>query len=169
MNPPQIQEYPTWYKRYIGLVEGDVLVVLEKQAEEFNAFINGISDKADYAYAPGKWTIKELLGHIIDTERIMIYRLLCFARNDKSKLPGFDENEYVSAARFAERNIQSLAEEFAWMRKANLILVNSLNKQELDRTGIANDNPISVRALVYILAGHVIHHKNVIVERYLNP
>lgn len=167
MNPPQIQEYPTWYKPYIDLVNGDVLEILEKQITEIPTFINSIAAKADYAYAPGKWTIKELLGHIIDTERVMAYRLLCFARNDKSKLPGFDENEYASSAHFADRSIQSLAEEFAAVRKANMFLLNSLNEEELSRTGIANNNPISVKALVFILAGHAMHHINIVKERYL--
>lgn len=167
MNPPQIQEYPTWYKQYIDLVNGDVLEILEKQITEITTFINSIATKADYAYAPGKWTVKELLGHIIDTERVMAYRLLCFARNDKSKLPGFDENEYASSAHFANRSIQSLAEEFAVVRKANMFLLNSLNEEELNRTGIANNNPISVKALVFILAGHAIHHINIVKERYL--
>jgi len=167
MNPPQIQEYPTWYKQYIDLVNGDVLEILEKQITEIPTFINSIATKADYAYAPGKWTVKELLGHIIDTERVMAYRLLCFARNDKSKLPGFDENEYASSAHFADRSIQSLAEEFAVVRKANMFLLNSLNEEELNRTGIANNNPISVKALVFIIAGHAMHHINIVKERYL--
>ncbi len=169
MNPPQIQEYPAWYKRYIDLVEGDVLEILETQAEEFADFVQSISDKADYAYAPGKWTIKEMFGHIIDTERIMVFRLTSFARAEKAALPGFDEDQYVINAHFKDRSLASLCEEFVLLRKSNLFLIKSLNEEELDRSGNANGNQITVKALVYILAGHVMHHRNVIVERYLTP
>mgnify|MGYP003574962113 CR=1 FL=1 len=168
MNPPQIQDYPQWYKGYIDLVEGDVLQILETQAEDFAAFVQQHPDKADYAYAPGKWTIKEMFGHIIDTERIMVFRLTSFARAEKSALPGFNENDYVTNAHFKDRSLASLCEEFISLRKSNMYLINSLNEEELNRYGIANGNPISVRALVFILAGHMMHHKNVIIERYLN-
>jgi hypothetical protein len=168
MNPPQIQDYPQWYKKYIDLVEGDVWNVLETQAEAFGRFVSENWDKADYAYAPGKWTIKEMFGHIIDTERIMVFRLTSFARGEKEALPGFDEDSYVANAHFNDRSLESLCEEFIWLRKSNLLLIKSLSEEELNRTGIANGNQISVRALVFILAGHVMHHKNVIVERYLN-
>jgi len=167
MNPPQIQDYPTWYKGYIDLVNGDVLSVLENQAKKFADFIQQNADKADYAYAPGKWTIKEMFGHIIDTERIMVFRLTSFARAEKAALPGFDENDYVTNANFKDRTLDSLCEEFVWLRKSNMYLLNSLNEEELNRSGNANGNPITVKSLVYILAGHVMHHQNVIVERYL--
>lgn len=167
MNPPQIQDYPQWYKGYIDLVEGDVLNILAKQADEFADFVTKNADKADYAYAPGKWTIKEMFGHIIDTERIMVFRLTSFARAEKAALPGFDENDYVTNAHFKDRSLESLCDEFLSLRKSNMYLINSLNEEELDRFGNANGNPISVKALVYILAGHVMHHKNVVIERYL--
>ncbi len=167
MNPPQIQDYPTWYKGYIDLVEGDVLDLLETQAQEFTDFVQQNSDKADYAYAPGKWTIKEMFGHIIDTERIMVFRLTSFARAEKTALPGFDENDYVTHSHFADRSLESLCQEFVLLRKSNMYLLKSLNEEELSRSGSANGNQITVKALVYILAGHVMHHKKVIVERYL--
>lgn len=167
MNPPQIQDYPQWYKGYIDLVEGDVLSILATQAETFADFVQQNSDKADYAYALGKWTIKEMFGHIIDTERIMVFRLTSFARAEKAALPGFDENDYVTNAHFQDRSLASLCEEFILLRKSNMFLLKSLNEEELDRSGMANGNHITVKALVYILAGHVMHHKNVIAERYL--
>ncbi len=167
MNPPQIQDYPQWYKGYIDLVEGNILDILATQAEEFTSFIKGNSDKADYAYAPGKWTIKEMLGHIIDTERIMVFRLTSFARGEKAALPGFDENDYVTNAHFKDRTLESLCAEFTLLRKSNMFLIKSLSKEELNKSGNANGNQISVRALVFILAGHVMHHKNILVERYL--
>lgn len=167
MNPPQIQDYPQWYKGYIDLVEGDVLSILATQAETFADFVQQNADKADYAYAPGKWTIKEMFGHIIDTERIMVFRLTSFARAEKAALPGFDENDYVTNAHFKDRSLASLCEEFILLRKSNMFLLKSLNEEELNRAGMANGNQITVKALVYILAGHVMHHKNVIAERYL--
>ena len=169
MNPPQIQDYPQWYKGYIDLVKGDVLDILETQAETFADFVRQNADKADYAYAPGKWTIKEMFGHIIDTERIMVFRLTSFARAEKAALPGFDENDYVANAHFKDSSLESLCTEFILLRKSNMFLIKSLNETELSRSGNANGNQISVKALVYILAGHVMHHQNVIAERYLTP
>lgn len=167
MNRPQTQEYPPAFSNYINLVDGDVTEILNRQSIVFPNFLNAIAEKGDYAYAPGKWTIKELVGHIIDTERIMVYRLVCFARNEPAVLPGFDEDTYVTNAFFKNRSLFSLAEEFAALRKANMFLIHTLSEGELERTGNANGKNVSVRALVYILAGHVIHHTNVINERYL--
>lgn len=167
MNRPQTQEYPEAFSNYINVVEGDVIDILENQVPEFSNFLNNLAEKGDYAYAPGKWTLKELAGHIIDTERIMIYRLTCFARNEKAMLPGFDEDNYVTNSFFKDRSLFSLSMEFAALRKANMFLIKTLNDEELDRIGNANGKNVSVRALIYILAGHVIHHANIIRERYI--
>lgn len=166
MNPPQIQEYPSSFKGYIELVQGDVISLLTHQAEDFANFMTSIPDE-NYAYAPGKWTVKELVGHVIDTERIMAFRLLAIARGDQSALPGFDEDSYVKNANFKSRSLSSLAEEFLTVRKANLYLIEALNEEELNRMGNSNGNKMSVRALVFMLAGHVLHHQKVIKERYL--
>lgn len=167
MNQPQTQEYPEWAKRYISLVEGNIVEILTSQAVDFPNFVNNLIEKADYAYAPGKWTIKEMIGHIVDTERILTYRLLCIARGEKASLPGFEEDDYVANAHFKDRSLFSLSEEFTLMRKSHLYLINSLNEEELDRMGNANGKNISVRALVYILAGHIMHHIGIVKERYL--
>ena len=167
MNRPQTQEYPEAFSNYINLVEGDVIDKLENQGVEFSNFLNNLAEKGDYAYAPGKWTLKELAGHMIDTERIMVYRLTCFARNEKAILPGFDEDNYVTNAFFKDRSLFSLSVEFAALRKANMFLFKSLNEEELSRIGNASGKNVSVRALVYMLAGHVIHHANIIKERYI--
>lgn len=167
MNRPQTQEYPEAFSNYINVVEGDVIDILENQGPEFSNFLNNLAEKGDYAYAPGKWTLKELAGHIIDTERIMIYRLTCFARNEKAMLAGFDEDNYVTNSFFKDRSLFSLSMEFAALRKANMFLIKTLNDEELDRIGNANGKNVSVRALIYILAGHVIHHANIIRERYI--
>jgi len=144
------------------------LNVLERQAYEFPDFINSLTDKADYAYEPGKWTIKQLIGHMIDTERILVYRLSCFARGEEAALPGFDEDSYVAHAHFQDRSLHSLSEEFTLVRKGNMYLFNSLQEDELGRTGIASGLQISVAAIRLVIAGHVIHHTRIIKERYLD-
>jgi uncharacterized damage-inducible protein DinB len=167
MNRPQTHEYPVWAEQYISLVEGDVLNLLNRQASEFPDFINDLVEKADYAYAPGKWTIKQVIGHIIDTERILAYRLTCFARAENHALPGFDEDAYVANAHFQDRSLLSFSEEFTLLRKANLFLFNSLSEKDLNRSGTASERQITVRALLFVIAGHVIHHTQIIKSRYL--
>ncbi|MES2651032.1 MAG: DinB family protein [Bacteroidota bacterium] len=167
MNRPQTHEYPEWGRAYIDLVEGDVIEVLEKQIVDFSNLLNNNIDKGDYAYAPGKWTLKELVGHIIDTERIFTYRLVCFARGEKAPLPGFEEDDYVANAHFNDRSLMSLAEEFSITRKSILYLVKSLNEKELDNIGTSNGREMSARAVVYAIAGHLMHHTRIIKERYL--
>ena len=167
MNRPQTQEYPEWGQQYISKVEGNAIAILEEQVTDFADFISSLTEIADYAYAPGKWTIKEMMGHIIDTERILVFRLMSFARREKAALPGFEEDDYVKNAHFHDRSLSSFCEEFILLRKSNLFLIKSLNEAELDTIGNANGKSMSVRALVYILAGHIIHHAGIIKERYL--
>ena len=168
MKRPQAEEFPLFYKGYVDTVSENVLTELEQQMESFSALLRSISaEKASFAYAEGKWTIKELAGHVIDTERIMAYRALRIARNDATPLPGFDENDYVANAHFADRSLESLVDEFAALRKANMYLIRSLNAIEIDRSGISNEKPISVRALIFIMAGHVNHHVAILKQRYL--
>ena len=168
MNRPQPDEFDTYYATYINTVSENVLGELEHQAISFPKFLKGIADeKAYYAYAEGKWTVKEVVGHMIDTERIMAYRALRIARNDQTPLASFEENDYVANASFNDRSLASLAEEFDAVRTANIYLFKHLTEDELDRRGTASNKPVSVRALLYILVGHVNHHRNVIEERYL--
>lgn len=168
MNRPQTQEYPDWGKAYIDLVKDeDILMLLEKQCLSFPNLLKNNLDKADFAYASGKWTIKEMVGHIIDTERIFAYRLLSFARKEQAPLPGFEEDDYVANARFSERSLGSLAEEFEVNRRSILFLIKSLNEEELSRMGTANNKSMSARAVVFALAGHLVHHVNILKERYL--
>lgn len=168
IKKPKPDEYVLFYDTYVSKVpDGDVLELLAQLKESsFNLFNNLSADKANYAYAEGKWTIKQALGHMIDTERTMAYRLLCFSRNS-IELPGFDQNVYVDNASFNSRTIQSLASEFRATRESNLYLIRSLSDEQLDMKGIASGNPVSVRALVYIIAGHELHHLGVIKEKYL--
>jgi hypothetical protein len=168
MKPPQAEEFPIFYKGYVDTVSDDVLAELEQQIESFSALLKNVpKEKASFAYAEGKWTIKELAGHVIDTERIMAYRALRIGRNDATPLPGFEENDYVANAHFEDRSLENLADEFAALRKANMYLIRSLNDIEIDRSGISNEKPISVRALIYIMAGHVNHHAAILKQRYL--
>lgn len=166
--PPQPGEFSKYHETYISLIKGDVTKELEKQILQMQSIISNIPvEKENYRYAEGKWTIKEVLGHIIDTERIMAYRMLGIARNDKTRFPGFDENTYVANANFSDRSLYDLAHEFGIVRDSNLILIKSFNEDTLKRKGISNEVEVSVRALVYIIAGHVTHHLKVIKERYL--
>ncbi|HEY0175148.1 MAG TPA: DinB family protein [Pedobacter sp.] len=167
MNQPQPNEYSGHVKNYISLVSGDVLELLQRQATEFPELMNSLAAKADYAYAPGKWTLKEVAGHIIDTERIFVYRLTAFARGEKAPLPGFEQDNYVAGANFSARSLLSLTEEFSLLRKANMYLFRSLTEAELDHMGTASERNISVRAILFATAGHLIHHIQIIKERYL--
>ena len=167
MKRPQPEEYNSFYQKYIDTVGDDVLSELSDQLLSFSQYLRSIPhDKIDFTYAEGKWTIKELLGHVIDTERIMAYRLLRFARNDSTGLAGFDENHYVTNAHFGNRDFNKMIEEFEAVREANLFLFRSLSEDDLQQKGEANNASLSVRALLFIIVGHVKHHQKVIEERY---
>ncbi|WP_443937298.1 DinB family protein [Pedobacter sp. MW01-1-1] len=166
MNRPQPNEYPIWGEAYISKVDGDIFEILNQQIESIPALFKKNADKENFAYAENKWTLKEMLGHIIDTERILVYRLTCFARNEQQALPGFDEDAFVLNARFAERDYADLIAEFAALRKANLYLFRSLNNEELNRKGIASNREINVKSILFIVAGHIIHHVSILKERY---
>ncbi|MEH6304856.1 DinB family protein [Olivibacter sp. CPCC 100613] len=169
MSQLKSDEFPAFYATYIDTVFGDVMHVLNEQITSFPAFLEAVpAGRSEYAYAEGKWTIKEVVGHVLDTERIMAYRALRFARNDTKALPGFEQEDFVLNARFNERSLASLAEEFVLLRKSNMALFNTFNEAELSRRGLASDRLISVRAFLYIVAGHLNHHKNIIKERYLD-
>jgi uncharacterized damage-inducible protein DinB len=169
MTRPDPTEYVPYFGKYISLVEGDdIVAALNTQIDDTLAFLHGLSEsQGDLRYAPGKWSIKEVIGHLIDTERIFAYRALRFARNDQSSLPGFDENSYVANSNYATHRLADLAEEFELVRKANIYLFRHLGGEDWDRHGKANDNEISVRALAYNIAGHELHHRGIIRERYL--
>ncbi|MEJ6981058.1 DinB family protein [Pedobacter sp. P351] len=168
MKRPQPEDYNSFYQNYIDTVNDDVVSELADQLTSFPEFLGRVPvEKTDYAYAPGKWTLKEVLGHIIDTERIMAYRLLRFSRNDSIPLAGFEENNYVKNAHFRKEDFNTMIEEFKAVRNANLFLFRSLTEEELERKGEANNSALSVRALLFIMSGHVKHHQKVIEERYL--
>ena len=168
MNPLQPNEYPAYYQPYIASVSADVWAEFRQQEITFSTFISQIpKEKENYAYAAEKWTVKEVIGHLLDTERIMAYRALRFARNDQNELTGFEENDYVKHSNYSDRSLESLAEEFVAIRTSNLFLFNQFTEQEWSRMGQANKNAVSVRALLFILVGHINHHQRVLQERYL--
>lgn len=166
---PEANEYAPDFGRYISLVPaGDVVATLSRQLEETLATLRGIGEEqADSRYAEGKWSIKELVGHVIDGERIFAYRALRFARNDQTPLPGFEQDDYINNARFGDYQLSELIEEFEHVRKATLSLFRHLDAGAWSRQGSANDALVSVRALAYIIAGHEAHHMNILRERYL--
>ena len=165
---PQPDEYVSYYHTYIGKVpDGDVIALMEKlKGSTYQLFSSMSDEKANHAYGEGKWTLKQVLGHMIDTERTFAYRLLCFSRN-YIELPGFDQDIYVNNANFNNRTIQSLAEEFRATRESSIYMISALTDEQLERKGVASGNEVSVRALVYMLPGHELHHLKLIKERYL--
>ncbi len=170
MNRTQaLSTVPQYFHTYIRQVEeGDILEILQAQVGEIRNFFQAIPvDKWDYAYADGKWTLKEVLGHILDTERIFGYRALRFSRKDATDLPGFDENDFVTHGNFQHRTPESLIEEFDLLRRSNLLMLENLPSDGLERLGTANSLLVSVGAIAWILAGHPVHHIGVIRERYL--
>ncbi|RDC56894.1 DinB family protein [Pedobacter chinensis] len=166
MNRPQPNEYPAWGETYISKVDGEIFEILEDQVFSVPVLFESNKEKENFAYAEGKWTLKEMLGHLIDSERIFVYRMTSFARNEKQHLPGFEEDDYVANARFNERNYEDMIEEFSVLRKANLYFFKSLNEEELNRKGIACEREINVKSILFIIAGHIIHHVGVLKERY---
>ena len=165
---PVAAEYAPYYGRYIDKVpDGDLLRTLEDQGRETQAVLAGLSEaKALYRYAPGKWSVKEVVGHVTDTERVYSYRALRFARGDATALPGFDENAWVPAGSFDARSLADLAAELDAVRRATLALFRGLDAAALARRGTASDNAVSVRAIAWIIAGHERHHVALLHERY---
>jgi uncharacterized damage-inducible protein DinB len=166
---PKADEHAEYYARYISRVpEGDLISMLREQAMETVGMLQGLSaEQANYAYAPGKWSVKEVVGHVTDAERIFGYRALRFARKDPTELPGFDENSFVENANFKTRTLPDLLEEFQVVRASSIHLAKNLETDALECRGSANGHGISVRALLYIIAGHERHHADLLRERYL--
>lgn len=160
---------PSFYHKYIALVEGDDLNYLFKQIKKIIPdLLAGIpEEKWEFRYAEGKWSIKELVQHMTDTERIFTYRALCFSRGETSSLPGFDENKYAAGSKAGSRIKEQLVNELRAVQEATALLFESFDEDQLERSGIANNNPVSVRAIGFITIGHMLHHKNILEEKYL--
>ncbi len=165
---PQAGEYAPYYERYISLVQGDdILNTLDQQRREMMLLLScRDEEEGNFRYAPEKWSAKEVLGHVCDTERIFAYRALRIARADVTPLEGFEQDDYVRNGGFAERPIGDLVEEFIAVRRATISLLRNLDEAAWVRRGVANKNEVSVRALAYIIAGHELHHRRILEEKY---
>ena len=169
MKRPLPTEYSSHVEHYISLVKGDnVIKSLGDQILSMQELLAETpEDKEDFSYAPGKWTLKEVVGHMIDTERVFAYRALCFGRGDNREIHRVDENLFVSFANFNNRTLYDFSHEFSVIRESTIHLFKNFNEEARDRKGTANNKPYTVRALMFLTAGHVAHHMNVIKERYL--
>ena len=169
IHRPADDEYLPHFARYISLVpEGDIRVLLAKQNESTLALLRGLSEsQGGYRYAPGKWSIKELVAHLSDAERIFAVRALRFARADETPLPGFEENDYVENGSFDHFPLADIVSGFENVRRATVSLFRLMSTEASKRRGKANNAEISVRALAYVIAGHELHHLNILRTRYL--
>ncbi len=168
-NRPQPDEYNPYYERYTSLVESlDIRATLERQGQETVALLSGIAEeRGGFRYAPDKWSIKELLGHVIDTERIFAYRALRIARADRTPMAGFEQDDYIRNAQFDACTLAGLVAEFDAVRRSTVLLFGHLSTETWTRRGVANGNEITVRAIAWIIAGHELHHRSILREKYL--
>jgi hypothetical protein len=169
LQRPSKEEYMHDYEQYIGLVsEGSVTDILEKQLASTTELLSDIPEaQADYRYAEGKWSLKEVIGHITDNERVMSYRLLRAARGDRTPLAGYNQDEFMSGSTFQDWTFSQIIEDYISVRRATLTLLRGLSEAAWLRYGVANGADITANALAYIIAGHEIHHVNIIQDRYL--
>ncbi len=165
---PEPGEYAAFYDRYISLVPGtDILGTLESQRRQMLLLLSGREEAdGDFRYAPGKWTVKEMLGHVCDTERIFAYRALRISRGDQTPIEGFEQDDYVRNGPFAHRPLAEVIEDYIAVRRATLTLLRNLDEQAWLRRGIANKNEVTVRAIAYTAAGHELHHRRILEEKY---
>jgi DinB superfamily len=166
---PQTGESAPYTERYISLVQGnDILAALDQQRRQTLLLLCGRSEAdGDFRYAPDKWSLKEVLGHIDDTERIMSYRALRVARGDTTPLPAFEQDDYVRNGPFAQHSMADWIEDYIAVRRATLTLFRNLDEAAWTRRGVASNHVVTVRALAYIIAGHELHHRKIIEEKYL--
>ncbi len=168
-NRPQSNDYAPYYGKYIMLVpDGDFVEILETQLQKMKQLLGPLTDgQGDFRYAPGKWSIKETLGHVNDAERIFAVRILRIARGDQTPLPGFEQDDYVKIANASARKLSELLEEFAAIRRATIALIRSLDDASWLRRGTASGREVSVLAIAFIIAGHALHHHAIFEEKYL--
>ena len=165
---PALDEYPEYFRTYVSLVpEEDVLAALDPQVALIEALPARVSAaKETFAYAPGKWSVRELIGHVNDAERVFAYRALTFSRFNAVSLPAFDEETWTPHGHFAGVPLRELADEFVALRRANLLMLRRLEAPQWQAGGRGDDKPITVRALAYVMAGHVRHHLSILRDRY---
>ena len=166
---PAAAEYAPYYSRYIDLVpQGDIVDLLAGQIEKTLSLLARVDhEKAEYRYAPDKWSVKEVVGHVVDTERVFAFRAFAFSRNDSNPLPGMEQEDYARAANYHDRPLQDILEEFREVRRSTISLCRSFDEGMLMRRGIASECEFSVRSLPYIIAGHELHHMRVLQDKYL--
>ncbi len=166
---PSEKDYAPYYSVYIkNITEENILVQLQNQLSETNTLLKSISEeKSNYAYDKGKWTIKEVVGHLIDAERIFSYRALAISRGEKQPIPGWDEKTYTVSGNYNNRKLSDLTEELKLLREANLLFFRNFNDEMLKKRGVASNNEVTVLAVLFILAGHEAHHLKILRERYL--
>jgi uncharacterized damage-inducible protein DinB len=167
-NRPQKGDYALYYEKYIALVpSGDFLEILQVQQHELTGLLSPLTEEqAEFRYAPEKWSIKEILGHINDAERIFTYRLLRIARADQTPLPGFEQDTYIAPGNFSARTLADLLHEFTTVREATISLIRSLDDAAWLRRGVASQKEVTVTALAFVIAGHERHHRIILEERY---
>lgn len=168
MNRPESNEYADYYATYVSMVpEGNMMDILEMQREDLLKRLNNLTEEqANFRYRPEKWSIKEVIGHLADTERYMAYRLFCIARGEKANLPGHNEEDFVKEAMFDTYSFRTLLEDYTSVRNATLQLLKNLRDDVWTNLGNANGFPVTVRALAFIVAGHELHHMKILTERY---
>ncbi len=169
MSRPEPSEYVEYYYTYIKLVpDGDISTILEHQIKDTLELLKNLNEEqAMFSYAPDKWTLKQVIGHLIDGERMFSYRAMCFARNDLTPLPSFDQNFYVENSNTNARSLPNILDEFRLLRSANVTMFKSFDDEIMRRSGTASGFNFSVRAKAYIISGHELHHRNIIQEKYL--
>lgn len=169
MQNVDLSRVPEYYHKYINLaIDDDLQTAFKKHQTELVALLKEVPKKKwNYRYAEGKWTIKEVVQHIIDAERVFSYRTLCFARRDQTPLPGFDENIFAANAKADERSKKDLIKELKVVQESSALLFNSFDEEQLEQPGIASNNPTYVKGIAYILLGHSLHHQKILEERYL--
>jgi hypothetical protein len=168
ISPPAADEYAEFHKGYIAAVahEPDAIAALERQWSALEALGNLTSEQAAHRYAEGKWSVKQVIGHLADGERVLAYRLLRIARGDTTPLPGYDENAFAANSNADDRDLEDLVTELGAVRAATVALARSLPAEACDRRGTVNNWSLSARAILFIIAGHFAHHQNVLRERY---
>jgi uncharacterized damage-inducible protein DinB len=169
LKRPAAGEYNEYYARYIGLVpDGDIVETLEREMETTQALLASVPpEREEYRYAPGKWSLREVVGHLIDTERLFAFRALCFAREGGGELPGMDQEVWARASTAGSRPLAELAEEWALLRRANVLMLRSFTEDDGARVGTASGYSVTVRALPWMMAGHELYHRRLILRDYL--
>jgi uncharacterized damage-inducible protein DinB len=165
---PQAGEHAPYYERYISLIQDDdILSTLDRQRGQMVQMLCGLSEEeGEFRYAPEKWNVKEVLGHVCDSERVFAYRALRIARGDVTPMEGFEQDDYVKNGPFARHPIAEVIEDYIAVRRATISLLRNLDEEAWSRRGIANKNEVTVRALAYMIAGHELHHRRILEEKY---